>query len=91
VVVLGLGTFLWRWNSELVANNPENKCRASGGGWAPLGPAGYRPESCDGTEMKNVPELVDREGFTCWCHSENTCWDGESCVPINTAGEEETE
>ena len=79
IILLVIGyIFLFRWNQYLIKNKPENLCRASNGGWAPY----WDLKDCDGNFIKySSPLVVDEK--TCWCHTENTCWNGKACVPIN--------
>ena len=66
--------------------HPETLCRASNGGWAPVGPIEYAPIGADGKRLTADSPLIDRSedvsGYTCWCHTLNTGWNGTACVPI---------
>ena len=70
-----------------IGTNPEQLCRASGGGWAPafFGDNDGPPDA-NGNPITPDSQLVDRSrdrsGYTCYCHIENTGWDGKACVPI---------
>lgn len=75
LIVVFISLFIW--NQQLVNNNPESRCLASGGGWAPY----WSIKDCNGNLLKNDSSLVIDEK-TCWCHATSTCWNGKNCVEI---------
>lgn len=79
LVIIG-GILMFR--NYKVATNLENKCIASGGGWAPY----WTQKDCDGKQLEADSDLVIGDK-TCWCHQPNTCWNGHSCVPISNTSE----
>ena len=82
VLLLIAGFFLFRWNQHLVNNRPENLCRAASGGWAPAFMDSGELSTCDGKRLSKDSPLIDKDGFTCYCHAEDTCWNGEACVSV---------
>jgi hypothetical protein len=67
--------------------NPEASCHASNGGWAPAFFAGNDgPLDSNGKPITRDSSLIERggydDGYTCYCHTPNTGWNGEECVPI---------
>lgn len=83
-VLIISGIFLFRWNQYLLKNNPEALCRKSNGGWAPAFMDSGELQTCDGKRLPKDSPLIDGDGFTCYCHKENTCWDGRSCVSVKS-------
>ncbi len=65
---------------KTVGTDPEELCRASNGGWAPAGMDSGELQTIDGNRLPTDSPLIDNEGYTCYCHTENTYWDGKTCV-----------
>lgn len=66
-------------------NNLEELCRSSGGGWAPAGMDSGELQTIDGNRLSKDSPLIDREGYTCYCHTENTYWNGKMCTPATSS------
>lgn len=72
ITFLGL-TYKWSKSQAWKCNKTENT------GWAPA--FGGGPIGCDGKRLDKKSPLIEDE-YTCYCHTENTCWDGNTCVPL---------
>lgn len=80
LVVLVVGGYVW-WETR--PPTLVEMCNASNGGWAPVGPIEYNTLiDCNGKRLTKDSSLIDWEGYTCYCHTENTCWNGRECVPM---------
>ncbi len=82
IVVFVIGYFAPLYKSKTA----EIACRRAGGGWAPVGPIEYALIGCDGKRLTSDSPLIergfDKSGYTCYCHTPNTCWNGKECVEI---------
>lgn len=81
VLILGVLGFIYQRNTT-----QAGLCqKAENTGWAPV--MGIGPIGCDGQLLKDDSPLIDRSrdksGYTCYCHTPNTCWNGRDCVPLN--------
>lgn len=82
VFMAGVLGFIYRRN-----NTQAGLCqKAENTGWASVGPIEFAPIGCDGKRLKADSPLIDRSydksGYTCYCHTPNTCWDGKQCVSL---------
>ncbi len=75
LLISASGVYLYFDNENRKLNNPVALCKASGGGWAPY----WGQLDCKGNKMTAESDLVHGDK-TCWCHTSNTCWNGNSCV-----------
>jgi len=64
-----------------IGTDPEQLCRVSGGGWAPAFMDSGELQTIDGNRLPKDSPLIDHNGYTCYCHTENTYWNGRACVP----------
>lgn len=79
VSIVIIGSALWLWQAR--KTNPRVAClKVAGTGWGPIGPKENAPFGCDGKLLDSGSPLIDKDGYTCWCHEKNTCWNGETCV-----------
>lgn len=79
ILVSIIGIFAW-WNEQLP--NLREMCVISNGGWAPAFMNSGELSTCDGKPLATDSPLIDYEGYTCYCHTPNTCWNGKECVEI---------
>lgn len=79
LVVAGWYAFVYRDQSIVTL---KEKCLAvSNTGWAPVGPLDSAPIGPDGNRIMYDSPLVE-DGYTCYCHTPNTAWNGEECVAV---------
>jgi len=51
--------------------------KADNTGWAPA----FGHIGCDGEKLSNNSPLIE-DGYACYCHTPDTCWNGEKCVEL---------
>lgn len=69
--------------------DPGALCVQADGWWGPIGPNDDRLVDCNGNRLNNDSTFVI-QGDTCYCHTDNTCWNGKDCVPIDINSGEAT-
>lgn len=77
IVFILLGYLGWMYKHN--ASQAGLCQQAEDTGWAPVGPIEYAPRACDGKRLDRNSPLIE-DGYTCYCHKPNTCWDGEKCI-----------
>lgn len=87
VILVAIVFLVYAWFNFLSIGpvSQEALCKqAEKTGWAPV--FGEGPIGCDGQLLPEDSPLIDRSrdisGYTCYCHTDNTCWNGKDCVPI---------
>ena len=81
-IILIASAGLYYSNQYMLHNSSENLCRVNGGGWAPAGMDSGELQTIDGNRLSNDSPLIDHNGYTCYCHTENTYWNGKTCASI---------